>query len=128
MNTYIKNAITTILFGLCMPTMAADTFIVKYKLNETQKAFLSSQGVTDTKRVNAKTRELLMEKLSKERLDALSAAAETQVTDLRSLATGAHVIKLSQDLNEIQTEQFINSVKQYNDIDFIEENKIQQAL
>jgi hypothetical protein len=68
-----------------------------------------------------------MEKLSKGQLDALSKAATTQVTDSRSLANGAHVITLSEDLDETQTEQFIRNVEQYGDVDFIEEDKEVEA-
>ena len=65
-----------------------------------------------------------MEKLPKERLDALSKTANTQVEDRHSLATGAHVIVLSENLDEIQTEQFINSVEQDASIEFIEEDQV----
>ena len=92
MNTHIKIVFTSILFSLCIPAMAADKFIVKYKLNESQKVFLSSHSGADAKGARAKIREELMRRLSKEQLDALSAAAKTQVTCSRSLANGAHVI------------------------------------
>lgn len=128
MNKYIKTIVTIALCGLCIPVMAADRFIIKYKLSESQKAFLSSHTGADAKEAKAKIREELMQKLSKEQLDALSATAKAQVTDSHSLANGAHVIKLSKDLDEKQTEQFIHDVEQYNNIEFIEEDKIQQPL
>ena len=128
MNTYIKTIITLIMFSLCTTTMAANRFIVKYKLNESQKSFLSSHSGDDAKEARAKIREELMEKLSKEQLDALSVVAKVQVTYSRPLANGAHVITLSKDLDETQTEQFINTVEQCNDIEFIEEDKIQQIM
>jgi len=47
MNTHMKTIIITIaLCGLCMPVMAADRFIVNYKLSESQQSFLLSH---DTK-------------------------------------------------------------------------------
>ena len=134
MNTYIKTTIAIVLFSLCIPTMAANRFIVKYKLNESQLAFLSSHSGVDAKAAKEKIREELMEKLSKEQLDVLSKAVDKlntlstankiQVTDSHSLGTGAHVIKLSEDLDKTQTEQFIHNVEQDNSIEFIEEDKI----
>ncbi len=123
MNTYIKATITIILFGLCTSTMAEDRFIVKYKLSEAQKDFLSSHRGAEAKKAEARIREELMEKLSKEQLAALSAAAKVRVTDWFSLANGAHVITLSEDLDKTQTEQFIHDVEQDNYIEFIEEDK-----
>ena len=129
MNKHIKNIIAVVLCGLCMPAMATDRFIVKYKLNETQKAFLSSHRGVDIKKAESQIRKELMEKLSKEQLDVLSKAADVKITtkiqviDSHSLATGAHVIILSEDLDAIQTEQFIHNVKQNDNIEYIEEDK-----
>lgn len=127
MNMYIKTIFTIVLCSSCMTAIAADRFIVKYRLSESQKAFLSSHAGVDAKAAKAKIREELMQSLSKEQLDALSTAAKAQVTNSRSLANGAHVITLNKNLDEKQTEQFIHDVEQYNDIEFIEEDKIQQA-
>jgi len=129
MNTYIKTTLTIALCGLCMSAMAVDRFAVKYKLNESQKAFLSSSSGADKKQAEELVIKELMEKLSKEQLDALSKAADVkpgtkvQVTYSHPLATGAHVITLNEDLDETQTKRFIHNVEQDNSIEFIEEDK-----
>ena len=122
MSTYVNTAITVVLFGLCMSAMAADRFIIKYKLNERQKYILSEYGGADKKKHDKLVRFLLMERLLKKQEDALSKAAGVQAEDSHSLADGAHVITLSEDLDKIQTEQFIRIVEQYNDVEFIEED------
>ncbi len=134
MNMYVKTVFTIVLCISCMTAIAADRFIVKYKLSESQKAFLASHAGADAKEARAKIRKELRERLSNEQIDALSKAAEVkeavkiQATDWHSLGDGAHVIILSEDLSEAQTEKFINNVSQYNDIESIEEDKELKAF
>ena len=132
MNAYIKIIITIALSSLCISTMAANTFIVKYKLTESQKAFLSFHSGSDSKKTEAKIRAELAKDLSLEQLDALSKAADVKIdskgtkiraTDSYPLAIGAHVITLSEDLDKIQTKQFISNVEQNSDVEYIEEDR-----
>ena len=129
MNAYIRSIITIALCGLYMSAMAVDRFAIKYKLNESQKTFLSSHSGADKEQAEEQVIKQLMENLSKDQLDALSKAADVkpgakvQVIYSHPLATGAHVITLSEDLDETQTEQFIHNVKQDNNVEYFEEDK-----
>ena len=101
----LKTCIITALiasYWSCLVATAADRFIIKYKLSDTQNAYLSE-----------------------EQLAALSKAANNvQVIELQPLATGAHVIALDKDLDEAKTKKFIRNVEQDSSIDYIEENEI----
>jgi len=123
MKTFIKISLTILACGLCISAMAANRFIIKYKLNEAQISFLSAHSGADEKKAKAQIRAQMMEKISKEKIDALSKAAGVQAEDSHALATGAHVITLSEHLDEKQTEQFISNVKQDNSVEYIEEDK-----
>jgi hypothetical protein len=119
MNIYKKTIVAITLCGLCMSVMAGNRFIVKYKLDEYQRSLLSDNDVDGTIE-----EQILAEPISNERLAALSAAAQTEVKDWHFSAMGAHVIILSKYLTEEQTTKFINDVKQFDDIEYIEEDKM----
>lgn len=124
MKTLIKVCLTTLVCALCVSAIAEDRFIIKYKLNEWQKYILSEYGGADKEKHDKLIRFLLMERLSKEQVDALSKAAGVQAQDWHSLGNGAHVIALSKDLDEKQTEQFIRNVEQDKSVEYIEVDAI----
>ena len=133
MNKYLKIIAAVTLYSCCLSTMAAEKFIVKYKLTEDQKTNLQrSNPNISTQEFKALIAEELMKKLSTEQLAALSAAATKakgktsepiEVMDLRPVGGGgAHVILLGEDLDKSQTERFIEEVKKIDLIENIEEN------
>ena len=127
MKTFIKTGLIIFTCGLCMSAMAANRFIVKYKPTEAQTSYLLARSGIDEKKAKAQIREQMMERISKEKVDALSRAAGVQVKDSHAIATGAHVIILNGHLDEKQTEQFIRNVKQDNSIEYIEEDLVVHA-
>ncbi len=128
-SAYLTIIVTIAICYSCTSTLAADRFIVKYKLSESQKKILSLHGNLDS---NEAISTELRKKLSAEQLDVLSKSANEanalssitniRTTDLRSLTSGSHVIILSEDLDEIQTDRFIRIVEQDNSIEYIEED------
>ena len=133
MNSYLRSVIVVLIFNYCLPAMAEGTFIVKYKLsNDREIALQQSHPNITSQAFKAMVAEELMQKLSDEQLFALSAAAtevkgktsgRVGVTDLRPVGGGgAHVIFLSEDLDEKQVEKFLHIVRQYEDIDYIAES------
>ena len=137
MHRYIKTAIITIaLSGLFTSALAQDRFIVKYKLTKSQEDYLSSHRGADKKEAEEKIRKELMKKFSETQLAALSMAtnkitglsAEIKVNDAHSLATGAHVIRLSEDLDKTQSEELIKNVLQDNSVDYIGEDLLLQLI
>ncbi len=116
-----------IMCGISVQAMATNRFIIKYKPNATQAAFLLAHQGVDKKKAEEYVREQLMWPLSQEKIDALSKAAGVQAKDFMSIATGAHVIILTKDLNEKQTEQFIRIVQQDNSVAYIVEEGMLSA-
>lgn len=116
MKKYIKISIAIIFCFLCTVSIAANRFIIKYKSNDNN--------------TNISTTNYSVKKIPAEKIIILSRKAE-QAGDktnkiIRSyvLATGAFVIILDKDLDKNQTENFINSVKEDNDVKYIEEDKV----
>ena len=129
MKIFIKISLTILACSLCMSAMAANRFIIKYKPNESQTSFLLEHEGADKKKARAHIRTQMMEgKISNEKRDVLSTASRVRAKHSHSLATGAHVITLSEHLDKKQTEQFISNVKQDNSVEYIVEDKIAKPL
>ncbi|CAL7963464.1 exported hypothetical protein [Gammaproteobacteria bacterium] len=128
MKAFTKISLTILACCLCMSAMAANRFIIKYKPSESQTSFL--EAAVDKKKAEAEIRAQMMEKISNEKIDALSKAVGipgVQAKESHPLATGAHVIILSNQLDEKQTEQFISTVKQDTSVEYIVEDKRSKA-
>jgi hypothetical protein len=127
MKTFVKISLIIFMCCVCAPAIAASRFIIKYKPNEAQAAFLLAHRGIDEKWAKAQIRVQMMGNLSQEKIDVLSKAAGAQAKDFQALCTGSHVIMLSKDLDEKQTRQFIRNVQQDNSVEYIEEDKIGHA-
>ena len=134
MNSYLKIMAAIALCSCYSATMAEDEFIVIRSLTDAQRILLTTNDGVDAQARQAQdqVREELIAKLSLEQLESLSAAAAKatgkipeaiQVTESRSLTNGAHIITLSEDLDEYQTEQFIEDVFQNKGIEVIAVNQ-----
>ena len=131
MNKYLKIVVTVALCGCCLSTMAANRFMVQFKLSEERKAILrqSYPGV-GTQEFEILVAEELMKKLTTEQLAVLSAAAtkvkgkvfgKIEVIDWQLVGgRGAHVVHLSEDLDENQTKQFLKEIEIIEQIESIE--------
>lgn len=101
MKTFIRLCLSIIACSLGVSAMATNRFIVKYKQNKFQVA--------------------------EKKIGELLKKIGVQVENSYVLPTGAHVIILNKDLDKKQTEQFINSFKQDDSIEYIEEDQIIHA-
>lgn len=127
MNRYIKINIIIIFSFLCATSIAANRFIIKYKLSDANMY----TGATYEKDISAnKIRNHSTKKLSDEEIMLLSKKAAragnkaNKVTESHSMITGAVVIILNNDLDKNQTKNFIDSVREDNSVEYIEEDRV----
>jgi hypothetical protein len=122
MKTFVKISSVIFMCSVCTSLFAAQKFIIKYKPTPSQSAFLlAHHGSNEAKEL---IRIQMMEKLSQEKVDALSQAAGVTATDSYPIFTGAHVIFLSKDLDRKKTEQFIHNVKTDTSVEYIVEDQL----
>jgi len=129
MNKYIKIS-AIIFFGFLFTTsMAATRFIIKYKSLDNDSTDISSTHKDDTETDKIKSHPI--KKIPTEKLAILSDKAKqatggiiNNVRNSYAIATGAFVIILDKNLDKNQTKNFIDSVKEDNDVKYIEEDRI----
>ena len=122
MKTFVKISLAVFMCSLCTSLFAAHRFIIKYKPTPAQSFFLLAHHGSEEARELIRVQ--MMEKLSREKVDALSRAAGVKARDSHPIATGAHVIILSEDLDRKKTEHFIHNVKKNNSVEYIEEDQL----
>lgn len=124
------------LCGCYLSAAAADRFLIHFKLNEERRAVLRrSHPKAGAREHEVLVTKELKKKLHTEQLAALSAAAtkakgqKIEITDLRLVGgRGTHVILLSEDLDENQTEQFLKEVESMEQVESIEVSTRVQAF
>lgn len=115
-----------ICIGCCLSMLAnaENRFIIKYKPTESQSKQLAAGGI------QAKIARVSMASpLSKAQINTLSHIQNNaSVTEINQIATGAHVIITSKNLNQEQTDSFIKQVKQQQDVEYIEVDQLLQPV
>ena len=93
--------------------------IIKYKPTTTQLTSIKL-GTMSTMMINKQ----LAQPLSTTTLSTLSQLATVSVKELHSIATGAHVLQLSQTVDSTKLQQIINNIKNNPSVDYVVEDRI----
>jgi serine protease len=115
-----RTCLTLVCCSFTSLSVATDRFIIKYKPTPAQSKSLASGGMQPQKAM-----EQMSKPLSTVHKKELSKLADgLYIYEVNQIATGAHVIILSKDLNPVETKNFIKKVEEQPDVEYIEEDRI----
>lgn len=118
----MKKIYSTLIFLLPFSLAFADSeLIIKYKLNKTQSAAIKA-GKLSSKELARQQ----MQPLDDCQLHMLKTLSGYNVKDIRGLATGAHLIRLSGNISESELTTVINTIRKDSNVEYIEKNAIAQ--
>lgn len=127
MNKHIKISAIIMLSVLCTTSMAANRFIIKYKSDSDN---MNINAVYEENKDTNKIKSPQVKKLADKKIIDLSQQAEksgnkpNKIKESHVLFNGAFVIILDSDLDKNQTKDFIDSVKEDNSVEYIEEDRV----
>ena len=104
---------------LIMRVTAEERLIIQYKPTSSQLSMYNSRQMTNTE-----LRQQMMRPLSTATLSALSSVVGYQVTQLKPIANGSHVVVIHANLSSTQRQQLLDNLAKQSNIQHVEIDKL----